>query len=82
MTSHSTWAEKLRYFAEGVAEKLEVGVDVPTPEQFAVFVNTPRLCPFKFRLGIVHTPEPPPGIHGGSGDASVVQGDAGLCRSP
>ena len=47
---HSTWAEKLRYFAEGVAKASQVEVDVPTPDQFAIFVNTPRLCPFKFRL--------------------------------
>ena len=72
MNLHSPWAETLRQFAEGVAAKLEVGVDVPSPEQFAVFVNTPRLCPFKFRLescvrlnhllaimGIVEIPEIP-----------------------
>ena len=50
MNLHSPWAETLRQFAEGVAEKLEVGVDVPSPEQFAVFVSNPRLCPFKVRL--------------------------------
>ena len=77
MTSHSPWAQTLRYFAEGVAEKLEVAVDVPSPDQFAIFVSNPRLCPFKFRLescirlnhllaimGIVETPEIPRGLLG------------------
>ena len=70
MTSHRTWSQKLEYFAEGVAKARKVEVDIPTPEQFAIFVNTPRLCPFRFRLeswirlnhllafmGIVETPE-------------------------
>ena len=50
MTSDRLWSEKLGSFAKGVAKTMGVSeVDIPTPEQFAVFVSL-RRCPFKARL--------------------------------
>ena len=50
MTSDRLWSEKLGSFAKGVANTMGVSeVDIPTPEQFAVFVSL-RRCPFKARL--------------------------------
>ena len=72
MNSDRLWSEKLESFAKGVADKFGVSeVDIPTQEQFAVFVSL-RRCPFEARLeatvrlnrllalmGVVKTPECP-----------------------
>ena len=50
MSLPRTWVQTLQYFAEGVATEQRVSEgDIPTPDQFAAFVNM-GLCPFEARL--------------------------------
>ena len=50
MTSHRTWSERLRYFAEGVAKIQKVEISAPIPERFSTFFNTHGRCSLRYRL--------------------------------